>query len=115
MRQTFPLSSTRHKPAQALAALKHKLRKYIKRERQKPLPEGVDYWDFDCRIGPEEEAAVPVHVADLIGALDVIAASEATQVYVEVLARPGIRGKRQAGSSGRPQTGSRGPGTSRAR
>lgn len=95
MRQTFPFASSRHKPAQALAQLKNKIRKYIKRERRKELPEGVDYWDFDCRIGPDEASAVPAHVAELIGRFDVIAESGATQVYLEILSKPGHRTKRE--------------------
>lgn len=91
MRQTFPFENPRHKPAQALAALKNRIRKYIKRERRKPLPEGVDFWDFDCRIGPEEAEAAPVHVADLIKRLDALAADGGSHVYIEILAKPGHR------------------------
>lgn len=91
MRQTFPFSHPKHKPAQALAALKSRIRKYLKRERRKALPEGVDFWDFDCRIGSEESAAGPVHVAELITRMDALAAEGFTHVYVEILAKPGVR------------------------
>lgn len=94
MRQTFPFSHPKHKPAQALAALKSRVRKYLKRERRKPLPEGVDYWDFDCRIGPSEDAAEPVHVAEIVPRMDAMSAEGRTHVYVEILAKPGIRLKR---------------------
>ena len=94
MRQTFPFTHPKHKPAQALAALKHRIRKYLKRERRKGLPEGVDFWDFDCRVGPQEDAAEPVHVAELIQRIDTLAADGGTHVYVEILAKPGHRSVR---------------------
>lgn len=94
MRQTFPFSHPKHKPAQALAALKNRVRKYLKRERRKPLPEGVDYWDFDCRVGPTEESAQPVHVAEIVPRMDALSAEGSSHVYVEILAKPGIRLKR---------------------
>ncbi|MFT5356757.1 MAG: hypothetical protein ACI9KE_003983 [Polyangiales bacterium] len=91
MRQTFPFSHPKHKPAQALAALKSQVRKYLKRERRKALPEDVDYWDFDCRVGPSEDAAQPVHVAEVVTRMDVLAAEGNSHVYVEILAKPGRR------------------------
>ena len=92
MRQTFPFSHPPHKPARTLDALKNRIRKYLKRERRKPLPEEVDFWDFDCRVGPQEDAAEPVHVAELIERIDKLAADGCTHVYVEILAKPGNRG-----------------------
>lgn len=88
MRQTFQFTASRHKPAQAIAALKNKIRKYIKRERRKPLPEGADFWGFDCRVGPEESAAVPVPLAEIIPQLDALVAAGGSQIYVEILAKP---------------------------
>ena len=99
MRQTFPFAHPSHKPPQALARLKHRIRKYIKRERRKALPDGVDYWDFDCRVGPEEDAATPAHVEEVIGRLDALAAEGSSHVYVEILAKPGHRSRRPADSS----------------
>lgn len=96
MRQTFSFSHPKHKPPQALAALKSRVRKYLKRERRKELPEGVDYWDFDCRIGTTEEAAAPVHVAEIVPRMDALAAEGCTHVYVEILAKPGRRTPRPA-------------------
>jgi hypothetical protein len=99
MRQTFPFAHPRHKPPQALAALKNRIRKYLKRERRKELPEGVDFWDFDCRIGPDEDTAAPVHVQELIARLDELAAAGNSHVYVEILARPGQRAPRSEAST----------------
>lgn len=94
MRQTFPFAHPRHAPPQALAALKHRIRKYLKRERRKPLPEGVDYWDFDCKIGPSEDSATTAHVAELIKRMGTLCSEGNTHVYVEILAKPGHRKRR---------------------
>ncbi len=94
MRQTHSLVHPRHKPPQALAAVKNTVRKYIKRERRKELPEGVDYWDFDCRVGLDEDTAADVHISAVIEQIDALSKGGATDVYVEILVKPGVRQKR---------------------
>lgn len=94
MRKTFSFTDTPHKPPQAVASVKHAVRKYVKRERRKSLPEGVDYWDFDCRVGPDEESAAVEDVRDVVKRIDAIAAAGAEAVYVEILAKPGVRVRR---------------------
>ena len=96
MRKTFPLTSTSHKPPQVLAGIKNTVRKYLKRERRKRLPEDVDFWDFDCRVGSDETGASTIDVGDLVPGIDVIAQAGAAAVYIEILAKPGIRTSRQS-------------------
>lgn len=96
MRKTFALRPEGKHPDRVLDAVKHEIRKYIKRERRRPLTEGVDFLDFDCRLGRDADSAETVHAAALIGALDALAQSGATQAYVEVLAKPGHRSRRPA-------------------
>jgi hypothetical protein len=98
MRQTHSLIHPRHKPPQALAAVKNKVRKYIKRERRKKLPEGVEFWDFDCRVGVDEETAAELHISAVIEQIDAVSRQGATGVYVEILVKPGVRKKRAQSS-----------------
>ena len=91
MKKTHPLTVEGKKPDRVLDALKHTLRQYVRRERNKPLPEGVDYWDFDCQMGLQADTAQRVHVAELNKALDALAIDGAVAVYVEILRKPGIR------------------------
>ena len=91
MKKTHPLMVEGKKPERVLEALKHTLRQYVRRERHKPLPEGVDYWDFDCQMGLQADTAQRVHVAELNKALDALAIDGAVAVYVEILRKPGIR------------------------
>ncbi|MFT5679411.1 MAG: hypothetical protein ACI8RZ_000315 [Myxococcota bacterium] len=95
MQKTFPLTSTSHKPPQVLAGIKNTVRKYLKRERRKSLPEDVDFWDFDCRIGSDEASASTVVVGEIVPGIDAIAQAGASAVYIEILVKPGIRVHRQ--------------------
>ena len=87
MRKTFPLEDPPHKPPQVVAGIKNQVRKYLKRERRKALPEGMDFWDFDCQVGQEGPTNV-VHVAEIIGAIDGAAENGWATVYIEILAKP---------------------------
>jgi hypothetical protein len=91
MRKLFPLAHPGHKPPQVVASIKNEVRKYLKRERRKALPEGVDYWDFDCQVGPDRDAPKPTHIATLTAAIDTAAEQGWANVYIEILAKPGRR------------------------
>ena len=91
MKKTFQLRPEGKNPERVLEATKHEIRKYLKRERRRALPEGVDYWDFDCRFGATEAEAVVAHVAELTPLIDGLVKSGGTQFYVEILAKHGHR------------------------
>ncbi|HCY16368.1 MAG: hypothetical protein A2Z93_14245 [Curvibacter sp. GWA2_64_110] len=91
MRKTYQLNIEGKHRDRVLDAVKHDIRKYAKRQRRAALPEGVDFWDFDCKIGLSAEAAAPVHFGNLIEQLDAAAKEGAAAVYVELLPRHGHR------------------------
>ncbi len=91
MRKQFPLQTEGRHPDRVLDAVKHEVRKYLKRERRRALPEGVDFWDFDCKCGLQASEAEVVHVAALIAAVDALAKTQAASVYIEILAKHGKR------------------------
>ncbi|MFC5523085.1 DUF6172 family protein [Polaromonas jejuensis] len=99
MRKTYQLNIEGKNRDRLLEASKHDIRKYVKRERAKALPAGVDFWDFDCRSGVDEASAVPVSIADLIRSIDALLADGGAQFYVEVLSKPGHRTARPQGDS----------------
>ena len=98
MRKTFQLAVEGKNPDRLMDAIKHEVGKYLKRERARTLPEGVDFWDFDCRFGPTQEAAQSVHLNALKGLMDGVKAEGGTQFYVEILAKHGVRAAKPAGS-----------------
>lgn len=88
MRQTFTFAESTHKPPQALAALKSKIRKYIKRELRKPLPDDKHRWAFDCRVGPTQDDATDALVSEVIHRVDAVFETDSPTVFVEIFARP---------------------------
>ena len=93
MRQTHALTHPKHKPPQALAKVKNTVRKYIKRERRKQLPEEVDFWDFDCKFGDTEQEAEVIHLSEMSKRIMAAEALGMTSFYVEILAKEGYRHK----------------------
>nr|WP_145546726.1 DUF6172 family protein [Variovorax boronicumulans] len=96
MRKTYPLQVEGKHPDRVLDAIKHDIRKYIKRERRRALPEGMDFWDFDCRFGADEASAGIVHLSDITGLIDGVVKDGGQQFYVEIVARPAKRRPRPA-------------------
>ena len=74
MRKTFQLHVEGKNRDRVLDAVKHEIRKYIKRERRRDLPEGADFWDFDCRFGRTKEDAQEAHLSALTGLINAVAA-----------------------------------------
>lgn len=96
MKKTFQLQIEGKHPDRLLDAIKHEIRKYLKRERRRDLPEGADFLDFDCKFGLTQETAEVIHLANVMTCIDHAVANQATQFYLELLAKPGIRTKRVA-------------------
>lgn len=94
MKKTFALAQEGKHPDRLRDAIKNDIRKYIKRERSRAVPAGVDFWDFDCRIGASEAESAMAHVAELNGLVDSVAQAGGTGVYVEILAKHGHRRSR---------------------
>ncbi|MFT3867886.1 MAG: DUF6172 family protein [Nibricoccus sp.] len=91
MKKTFPLKRPGVADARVVDAVKFELRKYLKRERRKKFPEGFDQWNFACKVGSDQTAAATKAVEEVFSALDAIAQSGSSQVYVEILASAGKR------------------------
>lgn len=93
MKKTFALSHPKIQLPRLVEAIKYEVKKYIKRERNKPLPEGVDYWDFDCKYGKNETSAEAIHLSSINKHIDQAEEEKLDSFYLEVLAKPGIRNK----------------------
>ena len=94
MKKTFALQSSAKDQPRVIEAIKSDVRKYVKRERRKKLPEGVDFWDFDCKVGQDKNEPATKHVEEITGTIDAIALAGGTEVYVEILSKPGRRTKK---------------------
>jgi hypothetical protein len=91
MKKTYQLNIEGKNRDRLLDAAKHDIRKYVKRERARVLPAGVDFWDFDCKSGTGEATAQAVHFASLIASIDALVKDGGEQFYVEVVTKHGHR------------------------
>jgi hypothetical protein len=91
MKKNFPLQAEGKHPDRVLEAVKHEIRKYFKRERNRAVPKGVDFWDFDCKVGLTADTAEVVRVSGVVEAVDTAAKAGAASVYVEILSKHGVR------------------------
>jgi len=88
MKKIFKLTDPKKHEDRVLEAVKNDIRKYVKREKKKDLPDkSTMYWDFDCKIGTAADDAKTVVYEELIKALDTIKSTGVTEVYVEILAK----------------------------
>lgn len=97
MKKTFKMSHPKIKVPRLVEAIKHEVSKYLKRERRKPLPPNVDFWDFDCRFGADEASSEIIHVAAINKAISSAEENQLESFYLEILAKPGHRRKRPKG------------------
>jgi hypothetical protein len=87
MKKTFALTHAKLNTARLVDAIKHEIKKYLARERRKPLPDGKDYWTFDCRFGVSEEEAKEIFTSEINKHIDAAVAAELPAFYVEILAK----------------------------
>ena len=91
MKKTFNLIHPKLPVPRVIEAIKHEVKKYLKRERNKALPEGVDFWDFDCRFGDDEATSEVIHVSAINKYTSQAELKQLESFYLEILAKPGQR------------------------
>lgn len=94
MKKTFKMSHPKHKLPRLVEAIKHEVKKYVKRERRKTLPPGVDYWDFDCRYGVDEASSETIHLSAINKHISQAETEQLESFYLEILVKPGVRSKK---------------------
>lgn len=95
MKKTFKLHIEGKNSDRVLDAIKHEVRKYVRREKRKTLPVGANYWAFDCKFGATQEVAEELHLGEITKQMDVVAKNGGESFYVEILARPAVRTPRE--------------------
>ncbi|TYK64401.1 DUF6172 family protein [Colwellia echini] len=91
MKKVFELTHPKVKLERRVDAVKHEVKKYLKRERNKKLPSGADFWDFDCQFGNTKEEAVPVKLSEINKCIDKTQIDGLTSFYIEIIAKEGVR------------------------
>ncbi len=89
MKMTFELTATNKKDANHVDSIKHKIKKYIARERRKKTPENVDFWTFDCKIGEDDTKTSTIHVSEINSIISGYSNDKKESFYIEIMAKPG--------------------------
>ena len=84
MKKMFPLHLPRKADARVLDAIKHEVRKYVRRELNKLNPEGVKRRTFACRVGATPAEAESVALKGISAAIDRVAQGGADHVYIAI-------------------------------
>ena len=93
MKKTFKLTHEKIKIPRLVDAIKHEVKKYIKRERRRALPESADFWDFDCRFGADEASSKVIHLSEINKSISWAESEQLKSFYLEILAKPCTRNK----------------------
>ena len=88
MKKIFNIQEENKNSERLVEAIKHDIRKYIKRERSKTLPKDFGFWDFECRFGQTSQSAVSVHSAQLSAELDKALSEKWDACYVGIISKP---------------------------
>ncbi|MDH5666056.1 MAG: DUF6172 family protein [Nitrosopumilus sp.] len=96
MKKTFKLTHEKLTLPRLVESIKYEVKKYIKRERRRTLPEGSDYWGFDCRFGADEASSEVIHLSDINKSISWAEAEQLESFYLEIIAKPCSRGNTPA-------------------
>lgn len=91
MKKIFEITHEKIKPARMVDSVKHDVKKYLRRERNKKLPKDADFWDFDVKFGLTQDEAETIRLSEINKSIDTAVESGATAFYVEIIAKSGIR------------------------
>lgn len=91
MKKVFKLQEENKNPERQLDAVKNEIRKYMKRERKKKLPEDAIFWDFDCRFGESSDKAETISASEIITALNKAHDATWSECYVEIIAKASMK------------------------
>jgi Family of unknown function (DUF6172) len=88
MQKIFSLKAPGKDDARVRDKIRHEVNKAVRRQHQKPLPEGYGSWELKCRIGPSPATAEARPYKEVAGAIDTLAQTGASEVYIEIVAVP---------------------------
>lgn len=87
MKKTFQLKVENKNKDRLVEAIKNEIRKYIKRERRKPLPKDADFWNFDCMFAKDDETPYEINFVDITASIDAAAQEDCNTFYLELVSK----------------------------
>ena len=91
MKKTFELIHPKIKTARLIETARRDVKKYLKRENRKSLPDDFDCWNFDCKFGPSQEKAEVILSSEISKCISEAEAEGLKSFYLEILAKPGYK------------------------
>lgn len=95
MKKNFKLFHSKIAYPRLIEAAKGDVKKYLKRERNKALPEGADFWVFNCRFGQTETLAKEIRSSQINEKISFAENQLWTSFYLEIIAVPAKRQSRE--------------------
>jgi len=87
LKKIFKLTAENKKPERVLDSIKYDIRRYLKRERKKKLPEEATFWDFECAFGKSSADKEETTTSEIINALDKASEENWGECYVEIISK----------------------------
>ena len=87
MKKAFQIDVSNKTRERQVDSIKNEIRKYIKREKSKKLPEGFNACFFDCKFGQTKEDAKVINFADVIKSVDLAQSENYESFYIEIIAK----------------------------
>ncbi len=85
MKKRFELTAPNKEPQRVLEAIKNEVRKYIKREKRKPLPTDMDMWNINCKFAKNEDEPQEILFQDITKSIDEASALNCKSIYIELI------------------------------
>lgn len=95
MKKTFNFETSTVKADRKVEAIRSEIKKYFARERRKKLPEGFNFWNFDCKFGTSADDAESVAESEIKDRINQVLAENYTSFYLEIIARPDNKSKKK--------------------
>ena len=84
MKKTFLLTDSKKAPQRVLESIKSNIKKYIKREKRKELPDGSNFWKIDCKFGKDKDSAIEIKYEDVMKNINEASAQNLPSFYIEL-------------------------------
>lgn len=94
MKKTFKLHVENKNQDRVVESIKSEIRKYIKREQNKPLPKEKNFWFFDCKFAKDEETPYEISFSDIMRFVNEAVAENCETFYLEIVSRAEKREKK---------------------
>ena len=94
MKKSFAVHHPKLSYQRIIEAAKNEVKQYIKAERKKALPEGMDFWGFNCKFGQTADKARSIHEGDINTNISSAQSQHWKSFYLEVIPTPKMRAKR---------------------